>query len=62
MIIDTIKILKAEEGYKLTDGEIIAETVLLPENRDIKEFKEITIAEAEAIEQKEQEEFNVLHK
>ncbi len=47
MIIDTIKVLKAEEGMRLTDGDVIAKVVLLPENRTEDEFTEITQAEAE---------------
>ena len=42
MIIENIKVLKADEGMRLTDGEIYAKTVLLPENRTPEEFSEIT--------------------
>lgn len=55
MIIDTIKVLKADEGMRLTDGEIYAKTVLLPEGRTAEEFSEITEETYEEI-MKEQEE------
>lgn len=56
MIIENIKVLKADEGMRLTDGEIYAKTILLPENRSAEEFTEITEAEYEKIEKaKEQE-------
>ena len=55
MIIDTIKVLKADEGMRLTDGEIYAKTVLLPEGRTAEEFSEITEEAYEEI-MKEQEE------
>ena len=42
MIIENIKVLKADEGMRLTDGEIYAKTVLLPEGRTADEFSEIT--------------------
>lgn len=42
MIIENIKVLKADEGMRLTDGEIYAKTVLLPEGRTAEEFSEIT--------------------
>ena len=45
MIIENIKVLKADEGMRLTDGEIYAKTILLPENRSAEEFTEITEAE-----------------
>jgi hypothetical protein len=45
MIIENIKVLKADEGMRLTDGEIYAKTILLPENRSAEEFSEITEAE-----------------
>ena len=45
MIIDTIKVLKANDGMILTDGEIYAKTVLLPEGRTADEFHEITESE-----------------
>lgn len=45
MIIENIKVLKADEGMRLTDGEIYAKTILLPENRSTEEFSEITEAE-----------------
>ena len=49
MKIKTIQVIEADNGKMLTDGEIIASAVMLPECRDIEEFKEITLAEAEAI-------------
>lgn len=55
MIIDTIKVLKADEGMRLTDGEIYAKTVLLPDGRSADEFTEITEEAYEEI-MKEQEE------
>ena len=55
MIIENIKVLKAEEGFRLTDGEIYAKTVLLPENRTADEFTEITEAEYEEILRAEEE-------
>ena len=47
MIIDTIKVLKPDEGMKLTDGNMIYDAVLLPKNRTKDEFTEITKEEAE---------------
>ena len=49
MIIENIKVLKADEGMRLTDGEIYAKTVLLPEGRTADEFSEITETEYEKI-------------
>ena len=56
MIIDTIQILKAEKGFRLTDGEVVyAETLLLPENRTADEFTEISEAEyQEMLEQRKE--------
>ena len=39
------KILVADEGMRLTDGEVYAEALQLPENRVAEEFSEITEAE-----------------
>lgn len=58
MIIENIKVLKAEEGMRLTDGEIYAKTVLLPESRTADEFTEITEAEYEEIMKAKEEEMN----
>ena len=55
MIIENIKVLKADEGMRLTDGEIYAKTILLPENRSAEEFSEITEAEYEEIEKAKEE-------
>ena len=56
MIIENIKVLKADDGMRLTDGEIYAKTILLPENRSAEEFTEITEEEYNEIEKaKEQE-------
>lgn len=49
MIIENIKVLKADEGMRLTDGEIYAKTILLPENRSAEEFSEITETEYQNI-------------
>ena len=49
MKITNIQVLEADDGKMLTDGEIIASVVMLPSTRTAKEFKEITEAEAEAI-------------
>ena len=57
MIIDTIKVLKPDEGMKLTDGNMIYDAVLLPKNRTKDEFSEITKEEAEE-RQKERDESN----
>lgn len=57
MIIDTIKVLKPDEGMKLTDGNMIYDAVLLPKNRTKDEFSEITKEEAEEL-QKERDESN----
>ena len=43
-VIDS-KILIADEGMRLTDGEVYAEALQLPENRVAEEFSEITEAE-----------------
>lgn len=56
MIIENIKILKADEGMRLTDGEIYAKTVLLPEGRSAEEFSEITEEEYEEIEKAKEKE------
>lgn len=55
MIIENIKVLKADEGMRLTDGEIYAKTVLLPEGRTAEEFSEITEAEYNEIVKAEEE-------
>ena len=55
MIIENIKVLKAEEGFRLTDGEIYAKVILLPEDRTAEEFTEITEAEYEEIMKAEEE-------
>ena len=55
MIIENIKVLKADEGMRLTDGEIYAKTILLPENRSAEEFTEITEAEYNEIVKAEEE-------
>jgi hypothetical protein len=40
-------ILTADEGMYLTNGDTFGKTVVLPENADITEWYEITIAEYE---------------
>lgn len=55
MIIENIKVLKADEGMRLTDGEIYAKTILLPENRSADEFSEITEEEYIEIEKAKEE-------
>lgn len=55
MIIENIKVLKADEGMRLTDGEIYAKTVLLPEGRTADEFTEITEEEYNKIIKAEEE-------
>lgn len=55
MIIENIKVLKADKGMRLTDGEIYAKTVLLPENRSAEEFSEITEEEYIEIEKAKEE-------
>lgn len=55
MIIENIKVLKADEGMRLTDGEIYAKTVLLPEGRTADEFTEITEEEYTEIVKAEEE-------
>lgn len=58
MKIGTIKVITAEEGYRLTDGKIYAKTILLPEGRTADEFTEITDAAYEEI-VKEQEKSSI---
>ena len=57
MIIENIKVLKADEGMRLTDGEIYAKTILLPENRTPEEFSEITEEEYNKIEKVKEQEY-----
>ena len=45
MIIDTIKVLKADNGKVVTDGQIYGKTVILPDNRSETEFHEISESE-----------------
>lgn len=51
-------ILEADEGMMLTDGRFFGETVYLGNDRDVNEFREITIEEYNEImaEQEESEE------
>lgn len=57
MIKNTITqiILKADEGFYLTNGETYAKTVVLPENADTTVWHEITEAEYEAIQETQEQ-------
>jgi hypothetical protein len=52
---ETIKqiILTAEEGFYLTNGETYGKTVVLPEGANVEDWYEITEAEYNEIEAKE---------
>ena len=55
MTIDTMKVLKADTGMRLTDGKVYGRVFILPDDRATTEFHEITEEEYEDI-LKEQEE------
>ena len=55
MIIENIKVLKADEGMRLTDGKVYAKALLLPEGRTADEFSEITEEEYIEIEKARKE-------
>lgn len=60
MIIENlnIMILKAEEGYTLTNGEAFGKTIHLGKNDSKDNWREITDAEAEALQNIEEVENN----
>ena len=55
-VIDS-KILIADDGMRLTDGEVYAEILQLPECRSVEEFSEITEAEYIEIEKAKELEY-----
>ena len=57
MKIETItqRILTADDGMFLTDGETFGKTVILPEGAECSQWTEITEAEKEQIEQTQNE-------
>ena len=53
------RILTADEGMRLTNGESVVTTVVLPLDADASVWQEITEAEAQEILNKQEEETNV---
>lgn len=55
MITEKITVLKAEEGYTLTNGETFGKVVYLGVNDSVDNWHEITDEEAEALQNAERE-------
>lgn len=54
MITEKITVLKAEEGYTLTNGETFGKVVYLGINDSKENWREITDTEAEELQKKEE--------